>query len=526
MKNNTEQLSSNQQLELNIVIERLGHEKVAYKNVPDPLEMFESLKGSGNGFLLESADRCGEIGRFSIIGIDPILELTSLDSQIKVQCQNQVKVFEGNPFDVMKALLNKRIEPLGDLPFSSGGLAGYIGYDAVRHIEFISDKVGKAEMQDIHLMLPRYLLVMDRNEACIDVITFGVGESSSVIKSNSTHKTQTNVFVKTLKSLLGSSHSKVTEGNTVVVESVEPLKPLELAKSWTSKTSKNSFVEKVHRAKEYVKSGDAFQIVFSRRLTKETELTSYDLYKSLRHINPSPYMFIVDTAEVKVVGASPETMVHLKDKKATIHPIAGTRPRGGTEEEDNQNEKTLIEDIKENAEHLMLVDLARNDIGRISKYGTVEVPKFKTVERFSHVMHIVSEVTGEVDSKMEALDVFKACFPAGTVSGAPKIRAMSIIDDNEPERRGVYAGAVGWIGTNGDMDTCIAIRTAVLKNGKVSIQAGGGLVQDSDPEMEFMETIHKSASIMRAVQLAETKKLEAKKSETTKLEVKDDISNR
>lgn len=507
---------SKPEIKINIEIERLEHRKVAYDKTPDPLELFKVLKKKKNGFLLESADRCGEIGRFSLIGIDPILELKTLDSRIRIDCFGQTEVFEGNPFDVMKTLLTKRIDPIEDLPFSSGGLAGYIGYDAVRHIEHISDQAAEAEMDDIHLMLPRYLLVMDRDKACIDVIKFDVKDKDNperkVIEAgvNSTES-----LIEGLESTLlnlsrsgGGSNPSATDESGGRKTHIEPL---ELSKSWRSKTTKESFERSVLKAKAHIKAGDAFQIVFSRRLTKETNLTPNELYKSLRHINPSPYMFIVDTEDAGVVGASPETMVHLKDQVATIHPIAGTRPRGKTEKEDIANEQTLIEDIKENAEHLMLVDLARNDIGRISRYGTVEVPKFKTIERFSHVMHIVSEVTGQVDTGMEAIDVFKACFPAGTVSGAPKIRAMSIIDENEPVRRGVYAGAVGWIGTNGEMDTCIAIRTAVIRNGKVSVQAGGGIVQDSVPEMEFMETIHKSGSIMRAVHHAEKSKSEAVK---------------
>ncbi len=483
----------------NVEIERLSHERIPYENTPDPLIIFKTFKGKGNGFLLESADRCGEIGRFSLIGIEPIIELEATGAQIRLRVESEIETFEGNPFDVMEALLKHNQEKIGDLPFSSGGLAGWIGYDAIRHIETIPQQHKEAEMADIHLMLPRSLMILDRDEKCIDLITFGV-KSSDVDQETEQAR---HFSKKELEGFLETGQFKSSGFEETLLAAKDGLSAPDLVEKWTSKTSKETFKKSVATAKDHIQKGDTFQLVFSRRLTKETEIGAEALYETLRHINPSPYMFIVDTDKTQVVGASPETMVHLKSGKVTIHPIAGTRPRGSSEAEDIANEVELIEDVKENAEHLMLVDLARNDIGRIAKFGSVEVPKFKTVERFSHVMHIVSEVTGKVDSEMSAIDVFKSCFPAGTVSGAPKIMAMKIIDANEPVRRGVYAGAVGWIATSGDIDTCIAIRTAVLSDGNVSIQAGGGIVQDSEPEFEFMETVHKSGSIMQAVHITE-----------------------
>jgi len=483
------------------------HKTFTYKTTPDPLALYQILKGNENSFLFESADKCGEIGRFTLMGTHPLLELKARDNQVIIQKSGHEVVLKGNPFDVITQLLIGGGHTLGDLPFSSGGLAGYLGYDSIRHIENISDQEKTGDFDDIHLMLPQHLIIIDREKSRVELIVLQIEESLDELKGEKKPDTDTSKLVDTLKNYIngGLNVSPPIKSNEELDENICKLKAGSdiCVESWTSEMTEDKFKQGVKTAKEHIKKGDSFQIVLSRRLSKKTDLNALELYQTLRHINPSPYMFVLDLGETQVVGASPETMVNLTGNLVTIHPIAGTRPRGQTLEEDVQNEKKLIEDVKENAEHLMLVDLARNDIGRISAYGTVQVPKFKTIERFSHVMHIVSEVTGQVDKEKSAIDVFKACFPAGTVSGAPKIKAMSIIENNEPVKRGLYAGAVGWIGTNGDMDTCIAIRTAVMKNGKVSVQAGAGIVQDSDPQAEFEETIHKSASIMRAVELAE-----------------------
>lgn len=490
---------------MNIKISRKMHKTFSYSVTPDPLELYEALRGGENSFLFESADQCGEIGRFTLIGVHPLLELKALNEKVSVQMMGEETVLEDNPFDAIQCILKGGGRTLGDLPFSSGGLAGYMGYDCIRHIEHISNTVKAGDMNDMHLIFPKHLIIIDREKHRLELLVLQLENASTIYPDKEVELRSTDYVIQELKSLTQRPTDSVqTPARTDFDRSrIKNLSAAELAKNWTSDMTEETYKNGVLKVKEHIKKGDSFQIVLSRRLSKDTEITALDLYKSLRHINPSPYMFIVNMDDTQVVGASPETMVNLKGRLATIHPIAGTRPRGKTQDEDLMFEKTLIADVKENAEHLMLVDLARNDIGRISAYGTVQVPKFKTIERFSHVMHIVSEVTGEVDSQKDAVDVFKACFPAGTVSGAPKIKAMSIIEDNEPVKRGVYAGAVGWLATNGDMDTCIAIRTAVLRKGRVSVQAGAGIVQDSDPQAEFDETIHKSGSIMRAVQLAE-----------------------
>ncbi len=502
-----------------LIISREAVSHIGFQNEPDPMELYKQLKDKNNGFLLESADRCGEIGRYSLLGVHPILELKSRGENIELRYKesgtSSVENYVGSPFDYMEQLLQKPTHGYSknesnenndnmEVPFSSGGLAGWVGYDAVRHIEKIANTIeDKADVDDVHLMLPRHLIVIDREKRQILLITFNLENKNNLLKQSSSHSD----ICEKIEKLMEQDKAHVSEQ---VENQRNHQTPEDLSKAWSSQLSKEAFIKNVYTAKKHISNGDVFQLVFSRRLSKPTQISALELYKQLRLMNPSPYMFIVSTEDVDVVGASPETMVHLKNCKAVIHPIAGTRPRGFTEEEDKRHESDLIKDIKENAEHLMLVDLARNDLGRISKYGSVTVPKFKEIERFSHVMHIVSEVTGEVKTNMNSIEVFKACFPAGTVSGAPKIRAMSIIDENEPLKRGVYAGAVGWFATNNEMDTCIAIRTAVLKEGVVSVQAGGGLVQDSDPEAEYMETLHKSASVMRAVQMAEQSKEERK----------------
>jgi len=497
-------------------IKRTNLTQIGFEVEPDPLRLYTEFKGSENGFLLESADRLGEYGRFSLIGINPILELKSTGRMVEISSEFGTDTKEDNPFDVIQNILGSVIKEDTDLPFAYGGLAGWIGYDAVRHIEKVIDtNEGTGEVHDIHLMLPKHLIIIDREIKVVHALTFTFSEDKKECSSShsQSHEQIHSRLVNFLKQCEQAGHKPTNEAGLVAEPHTQT--PEELAKEWSSPTSFETFIKGVHAAKEHIKKGDAFQLVFSRRLTKKTEITPVDLYRQLRRLNPSPYMFMISTSEADVVGASPETMVHMKNQTAVVHPIAGTKPRGKTQEEDQKNETDLLGDIKENAEHLMLVDLARNDIGRISEYGSVDVPKFRTIERFSHVMHIVSEVTGKVKSDLDTIDVFKACFPAGTVSGAPKIKAMSLIDENEPVRRGIYAGAVGWFGTNNEMDTCIAIRTAVMKGNEVHVQAGGGLVQDSQPKMEFMETLHKSASIMRAVQLAELEKKEGSRHDSS-----------
>lgn len=519
--------------------------QVTYDREPDPLTLFECLGQKGKGFLFESADRCGDMGRYSLIGLDPILEVKALGRQVTLAYGDKTEVFEADPFEVIKRLV-RDFDPVPQkidqdmhegVPFNQGGLAGYIGYDAVGHIETtigmeLDQKPSGDGLDDIHLILPQHLLVIDREDKVLRVIEFGLTrlDGTGEIQTDAgkdKYKPEINDFMETLSKVLlqkelkevhevqasqkGQKGQKGQEGKkkdakAPNISKYKEKSALELSEKWSSDLDQEGFEKYVRTAKDHIAKGDAFQIVFSRRLEKETHLSGLDLYKTLRRLNPSPYMFLVSTGKTEIVGASPETMVNLKNGRATIHPIAGTRPRGRDEKEDLDHERNLTCDVKENAEHLMLVDLARNDIGRISKPGTVNVPKYKSIERFSHVMHIVSEVVGQVEKDTHAVDVFKACFPAGTVSGAPKVKAMSILAENEKVKRGVYAGAVGWIGIDGNMDTCIAIRTAVLHKGRVHIQAGGGIVQDSDPHMEFMETLHKSASVMRAVELAEDMK--------------------
>ena len=372
----------------------------------------------------------------------------------------------------------------------ASGLFGYMGYDSVRLSEDIPDRNPDDLMVPDGLFLrPSLICIFDRLEDIVTIVTpiwpdRGVSASSAYEAAMTRLNDATADFQRSLpyRRERSSDHENINDP--------------------TSNTTRNEFHDMVNKAKEYINAGDIFQVVPSQRFSVPFTLPPMSLYRSLRRLNPSPYLFFFDFGEFSIVGSSPEILVTLRDNTVTLRPLAGTRPRGKNAEEDKVLAKELLEDPKERAEHLMLLDLGRNDVGRVSKIGSVRVVEQFEIEYYSHVMHIASHVEGEISQEYDALDALAAGFPAGTVSGAPKIRAMEIIDELEKSRRGVYAGAVGYISANGTMDTCIALRTALVKDNKMYVQAGGGVVADSDPESEYQESINKARALFRAAQQA------------------------
>ena len=444
-----------------------------------------------NSFILESVTG-GEIrGRYSIVGMRPdkIWKCSGKKSFIKNLGQNGTSAFTQQDQEPLTGLRNFLSESYIDipknLPQASAGIFGYLGYDTIRLIENLPnlnpDPIG---LPDGVFLRPSLVAVLDGAKGEVILV------APVWYNQNSNAKASYENAFKLINDAIKKLDGKILEtrglGNP---RNIDP--PI-------SNFSKDDYIRAVKKAQEYIAAGDIFQVVPSQRWTQEFNLPPFSLYRSLRRTNPSPFMFFFNFGDFQVIGASPEILVRVFDNEITIRPIAGTRPRGKTPEKDKALEVDLLNDKKELAEHLMLLDLGRNDVGRVSKIGSVKPTEEFIIERYSHVMHIVSNVVGELAPEHDALSAFFAGMPAGTVSGAPKVRAMEIIDELEPEKRGVYGGGVGYFSAAGDMDMCIALRTAILKNQKLYIQAGGGVVYDSVPEDEYMETVHKSNAIRRA----------------------------
>ena len=469
-----------------------GRNQVVYSKLTSDLDtpvsiMLKLAGAKKNSFILESVTG-GEIrGRYSIIGMDPDLIWKCEEEQSFLSSGDSVfKPISGQPLSVFRDLLQQSVINLPkELPQSSAGLFGYFGYDMVRHVENLpnlnKDTIG---LPDAMFIRPSIIAVLDgvKGEVILVAPVFyepKVDEKEAFKKA----KEKISSAIQELKKQTITDRNLGAPG-----EMEEP----------TSNFTKDEYIAAVNKAKNYINNGDIFQVVPSQRWTQNFSYSPFSLYRSLRRTNPSPFMFYFNFGEFQVIGASPEILVRVFGKEVTVRPIAGTRPRGKTPEEDKQLEEDLLADKKELAEHLMLLDLGRNDVGRVAKIGSVKPTEQFIIERYSHVMHIVSNVVGQLSDEHDAVSAFFAGMPAGTVSGAPKVRAMEIIDELEPEKRGVYGGGVGYFSSGGDMDMCIALRTAVLKGNKLHIQAGGGVVFDSDPEAEYMETVHKSNAIRRA----------------------------
>ena len=460
-----------------------------------PVSLMLKLGGAAKDtFVLESVTG-GEVrGRYSIIGMKPdlIWECRGEKARINRQARFDGDAFEDQSADPLTSLreviAESRIDLPEDLPASAAGLFGYLGYDMIRLVEHLPDvNPDPLGLPDALMLRPSVVAVLDGVKGEVTVVApiwASAGQSARAAYAQAAERVMD--AVRDLERAIPGESRDLGQEAPIA----EPV----------SNFSKAGYLEAVEKAKDYIRAGDIFQVVPAQRWTQEFRLPPFSLYRSLRRTNPSPFMFYFNFGGFQVIGASPEILVRVFGNEVTIRPIAGTRPRGATPEEDRALEADLLSDQKELAEHLMLLDLGRNDTGRVSKIGTVRPTEQFIIERYSHVMHIVSNVVGELSEDHDALSAFLAGMPAGTVSGAPKVRAMEIIDELEPEKRGVYGGGVGYFGANGDMDMCIALRTAVLKDEQLYIQAGGGVVYDSDPEAEYQETVNKSRAIRKAAE--------------------------
>ncbi|MFT3991523.1 MAG: anthranilate synthase component I [Luteolibacter sp.] len=461
-----------------------------------PLSAYLKLRDGRHSFLLESAESTEKAGRWSIIGSNPRLVFEARDKEITIRDQGKTRAFSVED-DVLAALEREMAgyKPVthGSLPPFCGGMVGYLSYDAVRQFEPTlpappPDALG---IPDAMFMLADTLLVFDHRLRRLQIVANALIEDfATPEEAYAAAKGRLAAIVEILNRPL---HVPALNGMGAFTD-IEA----------RSNTTRQEYEAIVREGQEFIKAGDIFQFVPSQRFETDFSQPPTDLYRALRHVNPSPYMFILELGDFALVGSSPEVHVRSIDGRIDIRPIAGTRWRGETQEEDDLLAADLLADPKERAEHLMLVDLARNDVGRIAKHGKVRVDDFMIIERYSHVMHIVSNVTGELDPAHSAYDVLRATFPAGTVSGAPKIRAMQIINSLEKNKRCAYAGAVGYFGFDGSHDSCITLRTCLLKGGKAYVQAGAGVVADSDPTYEYNETVNKAKALLRAIALAKT----------------------
>ncbi|MDB6095697.1 MAG: trpE [Verrucomicrobia bacterium] len=459
-----------------------------------PVSAYAKLKEAGPSYLLESVEGGERLSRYSFIGCRPRKIFVCGPTTTEIRQSGQPVQVIPTPQDPL-ALIEKEMSGykpvvLPGLPRFTGGAVGFVGYEYITRIEptVPMAKVDDLKVPLLYFMLSDSLVIFDRAKQTLRLCVNAHvrGEPGAAYDAAVTE-------VRALHALLQQPRELASAAL------VEPAK-LEIP---PGNFTRERFEKCVEDSKEFIRAGDIIQVVGAQRFAKPFSKTPLDLYRALRTVNPSPYMFILEAGDFSIVGASPEVHVRLTDGLVEIRPIAGTRKRGATAAEDAALEKELLADAKEKAEHLMLVDLARNDIGRVCQFGSVTVPDFMTVERYSHVMHIVSQVEGRIDPAKNAYDLMRATFPAGTVSGAPKIRAMQIISEIEQLQRGFYAGALGYFGYDGNMDTCIMLRTALLKNGQVYIQAGGGWVADSSPAEEYQETINKASALFKAVAMAE-----------------------
>lgn len=466
-----------------------------FADLDTPLSVYSKLANDRYSYLLESADGGNKYGRYSIIGLPAKIRIQIKKNKISVFNKEKLidEVTDQNPLNFIDDFMSQFKTPQNlDLPRFSGGLAGYFGYETIQYIEprlskeFLNDKL---DLPDILLMLSDEVVVFDNVSGKLYFVNY--------VDVNATNAYDDGILrLKALEEKLKQGPSPYLIEERKFVDDVSEVK---------SEFGEENFLRAVKKIKEYIFNGDTMQVVLSQRLSQNFKSNPLSLYRTLRNLNPSPYMYFYNMDDHYVVGASPEILVTLEGDKVTVRPIAGTRPRGNDEDEDETLEKDLLEDPKEIAEHVQLMDLGRNDIGRVSETSSVKVTDHMIIERYSHVMHIVSNVEGKLKGKLSAMDVLKATFPAGTVSGAPKVRAMEIINELESSKRGVYSGAVGYVGFDGDMNVAIAIRTAVIKNQTLFVQAGAGIVSDSIPKKEWEETQNKAKAILKAAELVQAR---------------------
>lgn len=481
-----------------------------YRELPadleTPVSVYLKLRGQGPSFLLESVEKAGQVGRYSILGLNPIRQIITRGRQVTILDgtldNGAARVGELEPGQDPLHMVEEEmrlyqpVAPLHQvargLPRFLGGAVGYMSYDLVRFFERLPEpERDDLNLPDMHLLFTDSLAIFDHLLHRLLVVV--------------------NVPVTPEQDLDKVYDAAVSRLDTLEAKLSEPLPRLPVPPGQSngrlvSNMSRDKFEAAVRRAKAYIEAGDIFQVVLSQRLSRQTRADPFSIYRTLRRLNPSPYMFFLNLGgdpPLHIIGSSPEMLVRLQEKVAEVRPIAGTRPRGQTDAEDLELEADLLQDPKERAEHVMLVDLGRNDLGRVCEYGSVDVPELLSVEHYSHVIHLVSRVTGSLRDDVEAYDLLRATFPAGTVSGAPKVRAMEILGELEGVQRGPYAGAVGYFSFNGNMDTCIAIRTIILQGECAYLQAGAGIVADSDPTREWEETLHKAQALAVAIDMAE-----------------------
>ncbi len=462
-----------------------------------PVSAYAKLRAHGPAYLLESVEGGERLSRYSFIGCRPRKILACGPGVTVIREPGRPDREVPTPADPLSLVEDelRRFHPvrLPGLPRFTGGAVGYISYEYVTRIEPTVPAAPRDELGIplIYFMLSDTLLIFDRVKQtlrlCVNAHVSDAGPAGAA-RAHGAAEAELRELFEILKQPRSLAPAPLVEAQGIEVP--------------TGNFSRPDYEKLVESVKEYIRAGDIIQAVPSQRFTRPFGKTPLDLYRALRTVNPSPYTFILDAGDFALVGASPEVHVRLTDGLVEIRPIAGTRRRGATQEEDMALAKELLADEKERAEHLMLVDLARNDIGRVCKFGSIHVPDFMFVERYSHVMHIVSQVEGQIAPGRNAFDLMRATFPAGTVSGAPKVRAMQIIAEKEPVQRGFYAGALGYFGYDGNLDSCITLRTALLKDGKIYIQAGGGVVADSDPAAEYQETVNKAGALLKAVEIA------------------------
>jgi anthranilate synthase component 1 len=460
-----------------------------------PVTAFHKIDGGQGACLFESVVGGEKVGRYSFLAADPWLRLCAYGDQVTVTEDDRVMNFScDDPIEELRSRIQGvRVAHLPQLPPFAGGAIGYFGYDVVRYSEKLpGGPRDDRRLPDLSFGFYDQMVVFDNVDKTMYVI---------VLARLDPERPDPKVAYDRAVEYIDALVQKLSSGTD--------LPPADIATggeptiAYRSNFSPAAFAQAVERSVEYIKAGDIFQVVISQRLEVDLQVDPFEIYRTLRVVNPSPFMFYLRTPEVTLVGSSPEIMCRVVDGKVTVRPLAGTRRRGASEQEDRLLAEELLADEKERAEHVMLVDLGRNDVGRVAQYGSVELADVMVIERYSHVMHISSNVTGKLASGKDAFDALRACLPAGTVSGAPKVRAMEIIDELEPHRRGPYAGAVGYLDYSGNMDTCIALRTLVVQDKKAYVQAGAGIVADSQPAAEYQETLNKARVLLKAMEITE-----------------------
>ncbi|MDO7905069.1 anthranilate synthase component I [Paenibacillus sp. JX-17] len=463
-----------------------------------PIRLFRRFAERDCAFLLESVEGGVQWARHSFIGTDPFLKISGKQGHIEIERGERRETVTGKPVEELKALLRSYRSPkLPELPPFTGGAIGFFGYDLLQYYEKLpAHALDDLQMDDIRFMFCDQIIVFDHVKQQLLLIAnvhIAPGDRDEQIRAS---------YQAAAQRLEQTAALLEQQGPAENVNARSIPGDVELGEIHSNLT-KEQFISNVEQAKEYIRAGDIFQVVLSQRFHIETEVSPLQVYRVLRTLNPSPYMYYLKMDEEIIVGTSPEALVKVDNGRVETRPIAGTRPRGATEAEDRALAEELMADEKERAEHLMLVDLGRNDLGRVSEFGTVKCDSLMEIERYSHVMHIVSNVSGKLAEGKDFFDAFLSCLPAGTVSGAPKLRAMEIIAELEREARGAYAGAIGYLGFSGNMDSCITIRTIIFKKGRAYVQAGAGIVWDSVPESEYQETVNKAKALLKAIRTAE-----------------------